>query len=512
MLFTSFPFIFCFVPLGLCIFYLIITFSLRAVAKIFLIIASLVFYGWNIQSAILVLLLSTFFTYYSVKLIDLWDSKPLFRKIAFGFGLFSSLGNLIFWKYTNFSLLTINSIFNSDYPLLELAIPLGISFYTFQQLTYVIDNYSRQVSPGISLLDYVLYVVFFPQLVVGPIVRYDELVPQLESKSFGKFHVHNLIIGFTVFSVGLAKKVLIADNLSILVDPSFLSISLGFDIPFIQAWVAAFAFALQLYFDFSGYSDMALGTARMFGLRLPINFHSPLKCQSTLDFWRRWHITLTRMTTKYVFSPISVSATRYSATHQIKGFAKTFVMVFPACLITFLLIGFWHGATYVFLLFGLIHTIYAIVDYSWRMYKPKAIISILPLPLRSLFGRLMSLILIVVSLVLFKSKDIEGFVRFLGSMFVLPNFDNFHLYINHLSIFNLLLFLTALSISQFAPNTQQIFSRYNPGIFTYVEHSRDVINSPPRIDFKLSLSLGILFALSLAYLAIGVPDFLYLGF
>jgi len=511
MLFNSFVFIFGFFPVVLAGFYALTHFRHIRAAKIFLVLASLVFYGWFSPWIVLVLLTSLVLTYLSVDAIRVLPKDSGLRKLAFLFGLAASLGNLMFWKYADVAIWGFNSVTGSSAPLLQLVVPLGISFYTFQLLTFVLDAYAGRVKGRVPPLDFSVYAVLFPQLVVGPIVRYDEMLPQVAAPAFGKLRVQNLVVGLAIFVVGLAKKVILADNLALMVDPSFERVGAGEVVSMVEAWRGALAYTLQLYFDFSGYSDMAIGIARAFGLRLPINFHSPLRSHSTLDFWRRWHITLTRMTTTYVFSPISMMATRFAARHRIKGLMSTLVMVTPACLITFVLIGFWHAASGTFLLFGLLHTIYAVTEYMWRQVKPAAVLARIPLPVRILLARAVTLLLIVVSLALFRSPDVPFFFRYATFLFgggdglgTLANIDR--------AWFNILLLSTAFVVSQFVPNTQQLFARYKPGIFSYIEHARDKPARMPRLGMVAAVTLGFLFIIALAYIAQGRAEFLYFGF
>lgn len=509
-MFNSFVFLFGFLPAVLSGFYLLTHFRWQQVAKIFIVAASMVFYGWFTPWIVLVLLCSLLAVYLAVRVIQTVSRESIGRRVAFAVGLAASLGNLMVWKYTDFAISGFNLLSGADVPLTHLVIPLGISFYTFQQLTFVLDAYAGRVPARVRLLDYTFYVVFFPQLVVGPIVRYDELLPQIEAPSFGRLRLQNLLVGGAIFTVGLAKKVILADNLALMVDPTFDRVGAGMAVSAVEAWRGALAYTLQLYFDFSGYSDMAIGIARAFGLRLPINFHSPLKCRSTLDFWRRWHITLTRMTTTYVFSPISMMATRFASRHRLRGLRGTLVMVTPACLVTFVLIGFWHGASATFLLFGLLHTGYAVGDYAWRQLKPTRWLTSVPKGAQAFCARAIALTLVVISLALFRAPDVPFFLRYVGYMAGGSSFGNLA-DIDH-AVFNVLLLAGAFAISQFAPNTQQIFARYRPGIHSYSEHARDRVLPMRRLTARMALGLGFAFVIALAYIAHGRAEFLYFGF
>jgi D-alanyl-lipoteichoic acid acyltransferase DltB (MBOAT superfamily) len=510
MLFNSTEFLFGFLPVVLAVFYLFARLRLISVAKIFLVAASLVFYGWFTPWIISVLVCSLLATYAAVRFIQCASQGSVGQRMAFAFGLAASLGNLIVWKYLDFTIGGFNLLTGADLPLAQLVMPLGISFYTFHQVIFVLDAYAGRVHKQVRLLDYALYVVFFPQLVVGPITRYDELLPQIEAPSFGRLRLQNLLIGGAIFTVGLAKKVIFADNLALMVDPTFDRVGAGFAVSAVEAWRGALAYTLQLYFDFSGYSDMAIGIARAFGMRLPINFHSPLICRSTLDFWRRWHITLTRMTTTYVFSPISMMATRFATKHGIRGLSGMLIMVAPACLVTFVLIGLWHGASDTFLLFGLVHTAYAVGDYTWRHLRLANRLSFISKDIQIFSARVIALSLVVASLALFRAPDVVVFWRYASYMGGSSTFGT--LADIDYSFFNMMLLGTALAISQFAPNTQQIFARYRPGIHSYAEHARDLVLPLRRLTLWMGVGLGFAFVVALTYMAHGRAEFLYFGF
>jgi len=344
MLFNSYIFVFLFLPLCLAGYYLLNHFKLTKPALGFLLGMSLWFYGFFNPSYLVIILASVFvnFLFYT---LSKHVEKPRLRKGLKVLAVAVNLAVLFYFKYFDFFLSNLNAIFHADFVLRNILLPLGISFFTFQQISFVIDAFNGQV-PDYDFLSYACFVTFFPQLVAGPIVTHDELVPQLMDESRKRFNFESFAPGLYIFAIGLAKKVLLADTLGTVVDYCFAAVG---DYRFEQinsagAWVAALAFTLQLYFDFSGYSDMAIGIGRMFNVELPQNFNSPYKAISIVDFWKRWHLTLTRFFTKYVYIPLGGNR---------KGKGRTYVNI----MLVFFLSGLWHGANYTFIFWGLLHGI-----------------------------------------------------------------------------------------------------------------------------------------------------------
>lgn len=344
MLFNSYIFIFLFLPLTLVGYYGFHKLNQEKWASAYLIAMSLWFYGYNNIHYLYVLIVSILLNYCLVHVMRK-NNQSLLRKIIFVIGLVLNLGILFYFKYYDFFIDNMNHLLKNDLPFLKLALPLGISFYTFQQLSYVIDSYKEECEEY-SFLEYASYVSFFPQLIAGPIVYHDELIPQFRDVKNHRICYENMSKGIYAFALGLAKKVLIADILSPIVN-------LGYEHPYWlntnSAILVMLAYSLQIYFDFSGYCDMAYGIGYMFNVKLPINFNSPYKATSIVDFWSRWHMTLTRFFTKYVYIPLGGNR---------KGILRRDVNV----LIVFLLSGLWHGAAWTFVLWGLIHGLFNLLD------------------------------------------------------------------------------------------------------------------------------------------------------
>ncbi len=336
MLFNSYIFVFMFFPLVVLGYYGLHRLGWKSAALGYLTLMSMVFYGYNSFEYLIMLIVSILVNYLLVRLMD--KTGGVWRRSCLLVGLLYNLGILFYFKYYDFFIENVNAVLDTDYHFLRLALPLGISFYTFQQISYVIDSY-RGDCARYSFLEYAAYVSFFPQLIAGPIVYHDELIPQLRAQENHHIQYENLNRGLYAFALGMAKKVLVADTLSKVVTAGYANVEALNSVSTILVMVS---YALQIYFDFSGYCDMAYGIGYMFNVVLPINFNSPYKAASIREFWDRWHMTLTRFFTKYVYIPLGGSR---------KGAVRTYVNV----MIVFLVSGIWHGANWTFILWGVVN-------------------------------------------------------------------------------------------------------------------------------------------------------------
>jgi len=320
--------------------------------------------------------------------------------------LMGVVGNLVllgYFKYANFFIDNFNLLFGSSYNFEKIILPLAISFFTFQQIAYLVDTY-RGETREYNFLHYCLFVTFFPQLIAGPIVHHREMMPQFANNKIYKFNYNDFAIGITVFILGLFKKVVIADGLAGYVSPVFSSAETVQVINFMDAWIASLAYTFQLYFDFSGYSEMALGLACMFGIRLPLNFFSPYKANNITEFWRRWHITLSRFLRDYVY--ISLGGNR-------KGSTRRYINV----LLTMLLGGLWHGAGWTFVLWGLCHGLFLVAHQSWRKILSVFKFDHLQEKISYLlFARSVTFLSVVFAWVLFRAETLTGAGNILKSM------------------------------------------------------------------------------------------------
>jgi D-alanyl-lipoteichoic acid acyltransferase DltB (MBOAT superfamily) len=319
-------------------------------AKLWLVLTSLFFYSWwNI--AYLPLILASIGVNYAVgtALVKPPVRFRLSPRLILTTGITFNLLLLGYYKYTDFLLTNINLALSSQLPLLHIVLPLGISFFTFTQIAYLVDAY-RSEAKEYDLVNYALFVTFFPHLLAGPILHHKEMMPQFESAENKTINYKNIALGVFLFFIGLFKKVVIADNLA-------KAAIYGFDtaatLSLIEAWVTSLSYTLQLYFDFSGYTDMAIGAALMFNIRLPINFNSPYKALSIQDFWRRWHMTLSRFLRDYIYFPLG-------------GNRRGEVRVYLNLMITFLLGGLWHGAGWTFVFWGFLHGAGLVIQRLWQ--------------------------------------------------------------------------------------------------------------------------------------------------
>ncbi len=339
MLFNSYGFIFLFLPVVLLGFYQLGRIS-HFYAALWLALASLFFYGyWN--PAYVGLLLGSIVCNYS---FGRWIAQagiapvPVRQKQLLIIAITANLALLGYYKYANFFINNLNPVLGTSWNLGNILLPLGISFFTFTQIAFLVDTYQGKVKEY-SFTHYALFVTSFPHLIAGPILHHKEMMPQFAKPGSYQINWANIAVGLTIFICGLAKKVLIADHLNEFATPIFNAVGAGGHPMLFEAWVGALAYTLQLYFDFSGYSDMAIGLSLMFNVRLPMNFNSPYKATTIIEFWRRWHMTLSRFLRDYLYIPLG-------------GNRKGKIYRYRNLIITMLLGGLWHGAGWTFLIWG----------------------------------------------------------------------------------------------------------------------------------------------------------------
>jgi D-alanyl-lipoteichoic acid acyltransferase DltB (MBOAT superfamily) len=518
MLFNSYTFIFLFLPTVLFGFHLIGKQGHHRVAIAWLVGASLFFYGWWNPAYLGLMLVSIFFNYGIGVSLGGAPKQPNKKPILI-FGVIVNLGLLAYFKYANFFVDNLNNIAGTDIVLEQIILPLAISFFTFQQIAYLVDAW-RGETKEYNFLHYCLFVTFFPQLIAGPIVHHKEMLPQFAKDVVYKLRSKHLAIGLTIFAIGLFKKVVLADGISVYASPVFDAAEAGVVLTFFEAWGGSLAYTFQLYFDFSGYSDMAIGIARMFGIRLPLNFNSPYKATSIIDFWRKWHITLSRFLKDYLYIPLGGSR---------QGKSRRYANL----MITMLLGGLWHGAGWTFVLWGALHGFYLIINHGWRViFKNKR-----KTKFGALFAWTLTFIALIVSWVPFRAESLEGAGNIFKSMFGLNGFvlpESYLGHLNHLAgLGNYLLaigwefgdaglfkgvkevagLLFLLLISVAFPNTQQIMRRYRPAFETYKGEIprlrwRVLEWRPTRIWALFSSTIFVLAVLGLTR----VSEFLYFQF
>jgi D-alanyl-lipoteichoic acid acyltransferase DltB (MBOAT superfamily) len=397
MLFSSHQFIFLFLPVVLGIYFLLSRRTHDWAPRAWLAAASLFFYGWFNPAYLWLILTSISVNFGLSKLLGLKASKR-WRLTFLVTGLLFNVGLLGYYKYYDFLVANVNMLTGADWALKGLLLPLGISFITFQKISFLVDCYKMEAPTRYSLVNYSLFVLFFPQLIAGPIVLHHEFVPQFDRPGRAVPNPLNLAAGLHLFAVGLAKKVLLADTFAPWTTQ-------GFDVlpslTFWQAWVAALAYTLQIYFDFSGYCDMALGIARMFNIHLPANFNSPYRAKNIKEFWMRWHMTLGRFLSHHVYIPLGGNR---------RGKLRTYLNLSA----TFLISGLWHGAAWTFVLWGALHGAAIALHRVWsdagfRMHRWA--------------GRALTLLFVICAWVFFRAHNSHDAVKVLRGMFTSGNFN-----------------------------------------------------------------------------------------
>ena len=386
MVFSSTIFLCIFLPIVLLGYYI----CPKKGRNLFLLIASLVFYAWGEPKYVLLMMLSITINYVFGLLMEKNRQNTRRLKLMLVLSVVIDLALLCFFKYTDFVISNINAAFDTGFDLLKLALPIGISFYTFQAMSYTIDVYRGDVKVQRNIIDFGMYISMFPQLIAGPIVRYADVEGQLRERSVT---MQDLSEGAMRFIVGLGNMVLLANQIGALWSEIY---ALGGHSSALTAWIGAVAFTFQIYFDFSGYSDMAIGLGRMFGFKFPENFRYPYQSVSITDFWRRWHITLSTWFREYLYIPLGGNR---------RGLARQALNLF----IVWTLTGFWHGAGWNFILWGLYYFVILLLE---KLFMLKALDKA-PKLLRHIY----SLLLIVIGWVIFACDDITVLLPYLGSMF-----------------------------------------------------------------------------------------------
>ncbi len=516
MLFNSDIFILVFLPITLGLFLFLRGYGFFRLAIAVLVLASLFFYSWWDPKNIFIMISSLLFNYSWGRIITRSDRGKLFLVI----GIFVNILLLSYYKYSYFLVENVADLTGLDFHIHKIILPIGISFFTFQQLAYLVDTY-RGETKEYNFISYCLFVSFFPQLIAGPIVHHKEIIPQFNSIRNNRSIFEDFSIGTTIFVIGLFKKLIIADSLAKFADPTFYVAAKDIgQLSFMSAWLGAIAYSLQLYFDFSGYADMAIGLGRMFGIKLPLNFHSPYKSKNIIDFWRRWHITLSRFLRDYLYIPLGGNR---------KGKFKRYNNL----LITMLLGGFWHGAGWTFLLWGGLHGVYLIINHAWHALVKK--FSLVPISyISSFISSAITFLSVVFAWVLFRAVNKKGVINMYKAMLGLNGFSVSSSLKGHVPILGsylkyngffhsspvnwnagMMLVIPCLLVVFFLPNTQECFARYNPalGLSDFDKISGVTEKMQFRPSILMSVLLGIIFSVMVIMLYVGVDsEFIYFQF
>src|ERR1700712_321590 len=429
MLFNSYAFIFLFLPVVLAG-YFVFGRGSNLAPVIWLALASLAFYALGKWQYVPLLLASIAFNYAVGYLLIARDLRPKARCAVLTAGVAGDLLVLGIFKYAGFLAVNFNAVFSTGF-VVHILLPVGISFYTFTQIAFLVDAYRGQVA-RYALPHYALFVTYFPHLIAGPILHHRDMIPQFERAEAKRPDPHLILCGLIIFAIGLFKKTCLADGIQPLVGPVFGPGSPTFD----QAWIGALAYTFQLYFDFSGYSDMAIGISLMFGIFLPLNFNSPYKATSIIDFWRRWHMTLSQFLRDYLYIPLG--GNRHGRTLRYLNL-----------MITMLLGGLWHGAAWTFVAWGALHGAYLCINHAWNNFGP----TIPPRlgPLANIAALALTFLAVVIAWVFFRADSIDT------ALFVLARMaDPSRLALGRGEIANLGFIAIYAALVWFAPNTQEI--------------------------------------------------------
>ena len=482
MLFNSYEFIFLFLPITLIIYFTLNRYGKNNVAKGWLVIASLYFYSYFHLSYLYLILTSIIINYFIGNKLNHKSLTGKERKIWMIIGVIFNLGLLGYFKYYDFFVENINIVFRINFTLLHILLPLGISFFTFQQLSFVIDSYNEK-SMKYDFLSYCLFVTFFPQLIAGPIVLPNEMLPQFEDKRNKLINYENMNRGLYMFSIGLAKKVILADTIANFANAGFDKIE---TLNIIEAWMTSISYTLQLYFDFSGYCDMAMGIALMFNIVLPLNFNSPYKSTNIQEFWKRWHMTLGRFMTNYLYIPLGGNRL---------GERKTLRNLF----IVFMVSGIWHGAGWNFVIWGVLHGICILIHRVWKNSERK---------MNKLLGWFITINLVNIFWVFFRAETLNTALKVLKEMFSYKSLITIVLEIEQKN--NLMGMYQEIK-DRFTVNEIDITSLLFAVIITFLLNNTFNIVNSLKINIKNCFVVAFLFSISICYFN-GISNFLYFNF
>ncbi len=519
MLFNSYSFLLAYLPVTVSGYFFFGRFGKGAGAG-WLAVCSLFFYAWWDYRYLTLLVTSICVNYAAGAYIVRHAGMAQGRRML-TLAVVTNLLLLGYYKYADFFLSSANAILGVQWPALAIILPIGISFFTFTQIAFLADAYAGKVTES-RFVYYVLFVTYFPHLIAGPVLHHKEMMPQFDEDQNYSPHAGNFAVGLTIFAIGLAKKVLIADNLAGYAAPVF--VAQVFGVPssgptFWLAWGGALAYTFQLYFDFSGYSDMAIGLSRLFGVRLPLNFNSPYKSRNIAEFWRRWHMTLSRFLRDYIYIPLG--GNRHGKYRRQFNLMTTMVLG-----------GLWHGAGWNFAIWGALHGVFLVIHQLWKNLSPRLGFKV-QARVGSAFGVALTFVCVVFAWAYFRAPDLATANRLIVGMLggwgvALPEAIMSHLgplkgllegvgvssYLGGGAVFVETWCWVALAalIAFFSPNTQEIMGHFDPAL---PEEGRQPFRVAPRLAWSPTrlhaVVLGLL--LSLGVLALSRPtEFLYFQF
>jgi len=501
MVFSSLEFIYLFMPPVLIGFFLFRALRMEGAIIWWLITASLAFYAWWSPVHLLLLLASVGVNFTIHRYLKVNRSRTVLAA-----GIVGNLAVLAWFKYADFLLENVALMVGGKSDALGIVLPLAISFFTFQQISFLLDTWNKKIE-SCDFKRYVLFVTFFPQLIAGPIVLQKDTIPQFRLDNFVSRTGLNLLLGSTLFGIGLFKKIVLADGIAPVANAVFSAADAGQTVPMETAWLGSLAYTFQIYFDFSGYCDMALGIARMFGIRLPINFNSPYKALSISEFWRRWHITLSRFLRDYLYIPLGGNRSGILGRHG-------------NLVATMLLGGLWHGAGWNFVIWGGLHGGYLVINHMWReVVHVQGVQMYVPRTIRVIASWTLTMVAVIVAWGFFRAETFAGAVSILSAMFV-PTEVSTYATLSGITIdtsFAVFLIAIMFLIVTSLPNSIELTRRYQPVIDTMKELA---INSfgrtnwlwRPTSGWGVLCSIGGLVALVQLYRLNDMTEFIYFNF
>ena len=443
MLFASHVFLFVFLPLVLLGYFGLNRYCRSSQpGKIFLCVANFVFYGWFNPWYLLILLSSIAVNFLIGRGLYATRDRRRTSGVLLAVGLLFNVGLIGYYKYADFFIQNVNSVLSLNWPILHILLPLGISFFTFQQIAYLINIHSGELTECYDLVTYTLFISFFPQLIAGPIVLPGEMMPQFADRKNLRFNPANFAPGLWLFAVGLAKKLIIADNLAPLAENMYGLAAEGAVPDILSCWRGVFAYTAQIYFDFSGYCDMAMGLGLMFNIVLPLNFNSPYQSLNIQEFWRRWHITLCRFMVQFVYIPMGGSR---------HGAFRTYLSI----MVTFLVSGLWHGAGWTFILWGGLH---GLALCAHRLFSKQ-----LKLSLPAVLAWPMTMLFLFHADVIIRSRNLATAGRVFRGLYSAPA-GGIKAAFSQFSLNEMSLILAALGIAWLLPNAASRIREFKPNV------------------------------------------------
>lgn len=495
MLFSSIPFLFGFLPAVILLMWLAERFAGTRLALSMLVLVSLFFYAWWNPPFLILLLVSVVANYgFGIYLSRSRQRGLLALAVIFNLSL------IAYFKYAHFFVETVNAGLATQMDIGTITLPLAISFFTFQQIAYQVDVYQGKVHET-DFIHYCLFVTFFPQLIAGPIVHHQELIPQFAERKRFTLSADNFIVGGMIFAIGLYKKVIIADGMAPYADSVFNTALNGPNV--FEAWGGALAYSMQIYFDFSGYSDMAIGLSRIFGIKLPANFSSPYKATSIIEFWKTWHITLSRFLRDYLYIPLG-------------GNRRGDMRRYANLIMTMLLGGLWHGANWTFVFWGALHGLFLMINHMWRRIRSGFGLSASPAhPIERILGCGLTYLSVVVAWVFFRADGWDAAIAIVQGM---AGFNGLGALDGSWQLLDpdfYLWFAVLLPVVWFAPNTQELTSEHSPviGFSPSPDLNKNILWQTRQYWLRLFICVCALAAiLVIVVRKAGSEDFIYMVF